>query len=567
MDYPDKKIIRGFGISGYRSFGKDIVQIRDLEKVNVFVGKNNSGKSNILRFCQKLFELEYNSEQHKSFMHTDYCKDLNSKEIIFEILLDKKIEHLNRIYDKIVSQRSELKLVAESGNAFWLRYKAEANQGRFSLIGRKYDIAHMNLTQRSIDLEIYKNDIRQGMQHFRCGHHSIEAKRQIQKLVTEEKQTSPPKSIVDGAGLIERIFNLCNPEEYEEAESKDKMARIANLLKDILNKEDITIRVPRGKDKILVTIDDKTLPLENLGTGIHELVLMAAYVTYYDNEVFCIEEPEIHMHPELQKKFIKYLLYSTNNQYLIASHSSAFFDMFGVNIYHCKLEDGFTVCDLVKTNAEKFVALEDMGYRPSDLLLSNFVIWVEGPSDRIYINHWIKSQNGELVEGVHYSIMFYGGSLLKHLTYETVGFEENDEISRVKIDEFISLAKLNRNTAIVMDSDKEYAQTPLNETKKRIIAEFETKQCLAWVTKGREIENYISIKVYKEALNAVHPRIKKDFIADAESKYPYGDLTKNIDKMEMAKKIAELPLDYTVLDLNRQINMLIERIKKANDMK
>jgi hypothetical protein len=44
------------------------------------------------------------------------------------------------------------------------------------------------------------------------------------------------------------------------------------------------------------------------------------------------------------------------------------------------------------------------------------VIWVEGPSDRIYIRHWLKLADAHLTEEVHFSIMFYGGKLLSHLS-------------------------------------------------------------------------------------------------------------------------------------------------------
>jgi len=47
-------MLDGFSISGYRSFGADEVQIRDLARLNVFIGKNNCGKSNILRFLKRI---------------------------------------------------------------------------------------------------------------------------------------------------------------------------------------------------------------------------------------------------------------------------------------------------------------------------------------------------------------------------------------------------------------------------------------------------------------------------------------------------------------------------------
>jgi len=42
--------IDGFGISFYRSFGSDIQLIGPCNKINFFIGQNNSGKSNLLKF-------------------------------------------------------------------------------------------------------------------------------------------------------------------------------------------------------------------------------------------------------------------------------------------------------------------------------------------------------------------------------------------------------------------------------------------------------------------------------------------------------------------------------------
>jgi hypothetical protein len=82
---------------------------------------------------------------------------------------------------------------------------------------------------------------------------------------------------------------------------------------------------------------------------------------------------------------------------------------------------------------------------------------VEGPSDRIYLRAWIRLQNPELEEGTDYSIMFYGGRLLNHLS------ADDSEVS-----EFISLRKLNRHLCVVIDSDKTTANSRINSTKKRV---------------------------------------------------------------------------------------------------
>ena len=44
------KYIDGFSISGFRSFGSEMQIFPSLDKINLIIGQNNSGKSNVLRW-------------------------------------------------------------------------------------------------------------------------------------------------------------------------------------------------------------------------------------------------------------------------------------------------------------------------------------------------------------------------------------------------------------------------------------------------------------------------------------------------------------------------------------
>ena len=73
--------IRNFGISGYRSFGDEMMWLEDLEKVNLLIGTNNSGKSNILRYIyQRLYAVEslaVNQSEVSLFEPNDFCRFLD----------------------------------------------------------------------------------------------------------------------------------------------------------------------------------------------------------------------------------------------------------------------------------------------------------------------------------------------------------------------------------------------------------------------------------------------------------------------------------------------------------
>ena len=48
--------IEGFGFSGYRSFGEELQLFGPCTKVNLLIGQNNSGKSNVLSFLNFRYE-------------------------------------------------------------------------------------------------------------------------------------------------------------------------------------------------------------------------------------------------------------------------------------------------------------------------------------------------------------------------------------------------------------------------------------------------------------------------------------------------------------------------------
>ena len=154
--------------------------------------------------------------------------------------------------------------------------------------------------------------------------------------------------------------------------------------------------------------------------------------------------------------------------------------------------------------------------------------------------------------------MFYGGRLLSHLT-------ANDP----DINEFISLRKLNRNIAILIDSDKKIAQSPISDTKKRIYNEF--GEDFAWITAGREIENYIQIEAIKDALRELYGE-KFDGLS-ADGKYDHVlhfklansvNIFTQTDKVKVAKKICEKETDFSKFDLRKRVERIVEFIRSAN---
>lgn len=371
---------------------------------------------------------------------------------------------------------------------------------------------------------------------------------------------------LSGKGLIDLLATLQQP-NWDRRQDLEKFQRINRFLQEVTGKPNATLEVPHSREHLLVLMDNKVLPLSSLGTGIHEVVLIAAFCTIHDESIMCIEEPEIHLHPLLQRKLINYLMANTRSQYFIATHSAAFIDAPGANIFRVTNDGEQTRIRAVLTKSEQREILDDLGYQASDILQSNAVIWVEGPSDRTYLNHWIKAADGTVKEGIHYTIMFYGGALIRHLSASDDALED-----------FIKLRDLNRNMAIVIDSDRDSDTAKLKPHAQRLFDEMDGDEELVWITAGREMENYIEGDKVQAAIQQLHPRL---FFAQGKTGlydhafYFYREdpkkkgqrLTcKDADKVGIANKVCEAEANLDILDLRQRIDALTGLIRKANGL-
>jgi hypothetical protein len=93
----------------------------------------------------------------------------------------------------------------------------------------------------------------------------------------------------------------------------------------------------------------------------------------------------------------------------------------------------------------------------------------------------------DLIAERDYSIMFYGGKLLSHLSLERDIPEQIDKVP----EELIPILRISQHAVVVMDSDRKSPRGRLRQTKERVKAECERSVGLCWVTEGREIENLL----------------------------------------------------------------------------
>ena len=267
----------------------------------------------------------------------------------------------------------------------------------------------------------------------------------------------------------------------------------------------------QGHWEVYLGEDQKGLiSLTNSGSGLKTVILVLLNLLVVpkmgSNEkrkkseiVFAFEELENNLHPALVRRLFRYLeeyAIREDATIFLTTHSSTVLDLFGMSeeaqIIHITHDGETARTTTVSAQFDHLDIISQLGAKPSDLLQANGIVWVEGPSDRVYLNRWIHiCSNGSLREGRDYQCAFYGGGLLARIEFRPS--EEETELT--------NLFRVNPNIVVVCDGDRESKNSRIKGRVKRIREEVKKiPKAHIWITRAREIENYIPGSVLGEVL-------------------------------------------------------------------
>ncbi len=131
------------------------------------------------------------------------------------------------------------------------------------------------------------------------------------------------------------------------------------------------------------------IPLHRMGGGIEQLLMVAvALLTTGDTSTLFVEEPESHLHAGAQRFLIE-RLFEGNRQAFVTTHSPVFVNTSRPkSLYQVVRRNNVAQVKPIHGTDLLGDVLDDIGARNSDVLLSDSVLFVEGPSDRDVLVAW-----------------------------------------------------------------------------------------------------------------------------------------------------------------------------------
>ncbi len=490
--------------------------LTDCRQCNVAVGPNNSGKSILFRLLHLL--------KSKALSGFPASHDIDSADVgpqVFwrenneqPIEAELKFRHQGKVKGPITPDAS----VVREGE-YCIRFRLTSSEpGRLTVTtvpqvwwnrGRNWtDIAHVKFNNAPLSAERVKDFMGQWVTDLCDSMYFFDAVRALDR--------GDGRSGDDGAKLLDGLY-----EQQVRSSEARAWLRFEQNLRDSLNGllvpsgvpeiARIEIKLGGSQEKVMVLYPsyatDCPIYVSHMGSGIAQLVIiLSALIRRAGQEtIVFVEEPETHLHPGLLRRAMQLFRSEPSNQFFVATHSNAIIDSVqrGDRVYQFRQDSRDGACTVVECRAltDQQRVLDELGVSGSTLLQANAVIWVEGPSDRLYIKAWLDEMTeafgGGVKEGSDYSFAFYGGALLSHLS-----LSEDAEI-----DDLVSLICVNRYSAVVMDRDLRADQSDddLLERKKRVIGEAEEdpEHRLAVVTDGREIENDLPSSLLLEGCASV----------------------------------------------------------------
>lgn len=402
------------------------LELDEIDNAMILVGKNNTGKTSILDAILSVsgqyeiassdfYDLGYNIEVEVELEVTEedlfllHQQGLVSKYKRFEIW---KKEFMNRL-PSYQNGRLAFTYIVNKNGAKRYYDGFRKNNSYIPIVFPKIHFIDHQRNPEEIQEDILTAQRQEsliGLQENRCIFDKAKHCNTCFQCIGLIEQKMPGElTIMESARLLEYKLYQLNLNAFEEkvnqcfhknsVPSLNVQFAVQFAAEEIFRVETVVINKERQREDLLDTMSAGL-------KSIYILSLLEAYVEE-SNRMPCIiimEDPEIYLHPQLQKSASEVLYrLSKKNQVIFSTHSpTMIFNFTSRQIRQVVLDQDYATSINKKANISWI--LNDMGYTANDLMGVSFVFIVEGKQDRnrlpLLLNHYyseVMDENGKLL--------------------------------------------------------------------------------------------------------------------------------------------------------------------------
>lgn len=462
-------------------------RITSIENLSVLVGKNDAGKSAVLE-ALRMFLREKGKPESDQF-HMGNEDDI----VISAAFTDVPSDLAENLSNSVEHSDGELKITRK-----W-EYPDPRRTMANTFLGQSEEQLGSSILVDEYE-SLGKKDTRQFLWSCLPDPIYIPAERDISEEAKFKSNTLIERLLTP---LLEENDGICDTRRELEDELNDGVGSIESSIEDRLvehvdSVSDLDLNtgeIELGKafsPSIRVTdeFSDMSVPIGQRGSGVGSMLVLSLVETLRERQVgegylMLFEEPGNWLHPEAKRRMLVALkqISRRGGQVMVSTHSPVFIDRRGHgDVFLVRRKEGKT--SVREIEEDHLSIVEELGARNSDILQSDFVLYVEGSTDVQMLN--VIADN------------YLPKDIRARVTVQHLGGTGN--IRQCDLDD---LAEINRTFGFLLDSDRDGT----DDSEKDYIADLRNEieeigaDVLLKVLEYREIENYFTPEAINEALH------------------------------------------------------------------